>query len=221
MDGRLQIRVKKAERFSFYSHLIGTAASIIGLVVLLSITWGQWDYLIVSLVYGVGVICLFSASSLYHNFKQKENDVSIWRKLDHVAIFIMIAGTYTPIAYIYLDGVWFWSIIGIQWACVVLGLFFKLFYLRAPRVISPILYMIMGWMAVIPILILWQEMPRLSFILMAAGGATYSIGAVIYAIKKPDPFPGIFGFHEIFHIFILGGVVLHYFMVYSVIIVKL
>ena len=218
MDGGLQIRVKKSERFSFYSHLIGIAASVSGLVVLLSITWGQWDYLIVSLIYGFGAICLFSASSLYHTFKQRENDVSIWRKLDHVAIFIMIAGTYTPIAYIYLDGAWFWSIIGVQWTCVVLGLFFKLFYLRAPRVLSPILYMIMGWMAVIPIHILWQEMPWLSFILMAGGGAAYSIGAVIYAIKKPDPFPGIFGFHEIFHIFILGGAVFHYFMVYSVII---
>ena len=218
MDGGIQIRVKKSERFSFYSHLIGTAASVSGLVVLLAITWGQWDYLIVSLVYGFGAICLFSASSLYHTFKQRENDVSIWRKLDHVAIFIMIAGTYTPIAYIYLDGAWFWSIIGVQWTCVVLGLFFKLFYLRAPRVLSPILYMIMGWMAVIPIHILWQEMPRLAFILLADGGVAYSIGAVIYAIKKPDPFPGIFGFHEIFHIFILGGAVFHYFMVYSVII---
>ncbi len=214
---RFQIRIKESERFSFYSHLAGAAAAVIGLAVLLSLTWGQWDYLIVCLVYGIGAICLFSASSLYHIFKQRENDVSIWRKLDHVAIFIMIAGTYTPIAYIYLDGGWFWSIISVQWACVILGVFFKVFYLRAPRIISPVLYLLMGWMAVIPIHILWQEMPRLSFMLLAAGGVAYSIGAVIYAIKKPNPFPRTFGFHDIFHVFILIGGALHFFMIYSVI----
>lgn len=178
-------------------------------------TWEKWDYFAVSLIYSVGAVCLFSASSLYHAFKQKENDINIWRKLDHVAIFIMIAGTYTPIAYIYLDGAWFWSIISVQWACVILGLFFKVFYMRAPRILSPILYLSMGWMAMIPLRILWQEMPGLTFALLAAGGAAYSIGAVIYAIKKPNPFPGVFGFHEIFHIFILAGGVLHFFMVYA------
>jgi len=213
-----QIRIKESERFSFFSHLTGVLASLIGLLILLNTTWGQWGYFIVSLVYGIGVICLFSASSLYHAFKRKENDISAWRKLDHVAIFFMIAGTYTPIAYIYLDGAWFWSIISVQWGCVMLGLFFKVFYLRAPRIISPILYLLMGWMAVIPIHILWQEMPRLAFILLAAGGVAYSIGAVIYARKRPNPFPGIFGFHEIFHIFILIGAAQHFFMIYSVII---
>jgi len=193
-------------------------ASVIGLFALLSITWGQWDYFIVAIVYSAGAICLFSASSLYHAFKQVENDVNIWRKLDHVAIFIMIAGTYTPIAYIYLDGAWFWSIFSIQWACVIVGLFFKVFYMRAPRILSPILYLSMGWIAMIPIHILWQEMSWLSFLLLATGGAAYSIGAVIYAIKKPNPLPRVFGFHEIFHIFILAGGVLHFFMVYSAVI---
>jgi hemolysin III len=142
------------------------------------------------------------------------NDMGIWRKFDHLAIFIMIAGTYTPMAYVYLDGAWFWSIISVQWAGVIAGLFFKVFYLRAPRIISPILYLLMGWMAVIPMNILWHRMSTVSFMLLAAGGLAYSIGAVIYAIKKPNPIPGVFGFHEMFHIFILIGALLHYFMVY-------
>jgi hemolysin III len=181
---------------------------------LLFVTWGRWDYFIVSLVYGLGATSLFLASAMYHAQKQKENDINIWRKLDHVAIFIMIAGTYTPMAYVYLNGAWFWSIFSIQWACVILGLFFKVFYLRAPRILSPILYLLMGWIAVIPMNILWHQMSALSFWLLFGGGAAYSIGAILYAIKKPNPFPGVFGFHEIFHIFILIGAILHYVMVY-------
>jgi len=129
----------------------------------------------------------------------------------------MIAGSYTPISYAYLEGAWFWSVIVIQWFCVVLGLFFKVFYMKAPRILSPILYMLMGWMAVIPLHILWNNMPVATFLLMAAGGLAYSLGAVIYAIKKPNPLSGVFGFHEIFHLLILAGAVLHYLMVYTVI----
>lgn len=208
------IDIKKSERVAAYSHLFGVVASLTGLIILLCVTWGRWDYFLVSLIYGLGAICMFLASGMYHSQKQEENAVNIWRKLDHVAIFIMIAGTYTPMSYIYLEGAWFWSIICVQWACVLAGLFFKVFYLRAPRIIPPILYLLMGWMAIIPINILWHNMSSLSFSLLVGGGVAYSIGAVIYALKKPNPLPGVFGFHEIFHIFILLGALLHYFMVY-------
>jgi hemolysin III len=210
----LEIEIKKSERISCYTHLIGAVASLIGLIVLLCVTAGRWDYFAVSLIYGLGAVCLFMASAMYHAQKQEENAVNIWRKLDHVAIFFMIAGTYTPICYIYLDGAWFWSIMGVQWACVIAGFFFKVFYLRAPRIISPILYLIMGWIAIIPINIFWDQMSTLSFFLLFGGGVAYSIGAILYAIKKPNPVPGVFGFHEIFHIFILLGALLHYFMIY-------
>jgi hemolysin III len=190
---------------------------VFGLFILLSSTWGQWDYFFVCLIYGLGAICLFLASTMYHAKKQEENQINVWRKLDHVAIFFMIAGTYTPIAYFYLEGAWFWSIVGVQWGCALAGLFFKVFYLKAPRVLSPILYLLMGWMAVIPLNILWHQMPTVSFVLLFSGGAAYSIGAVMYAIKKPNPIPGKFGFHEIFHIFILIGAILHFLMIYSAI----
>jgi hemolysin III len=208
------ISIRQSEKVSAYSHFFGAAASVIGLIILLFATWGRWDYFCVSLVYGLGAICMFLASGIYHAQKQEENAINIWRKLDHVDIFIMIAGTYTPLSYAYLEGAWFWSIICMQWACVLAGLFFKVFYLRAPRIISPIIYLLMGWMAVIPINILWHNMSSLSFWLLIGGGVAYSAGAVIYALKKPNPVPGIFGFHEIFHMFILLGAVLHYFMIY-------
>ncbi len=208
------INIRKSEKAASFSHLFGAVASVIGLIVLLYATWGRWDIFFVTLVYGLGAICLFLASGIYHAQKREENAQNIWRKLDHVAIFIMIAGTYTPMCYVYLEGAWFWSIIGVQWGCVLAGLFFKVFYLRAPRIISPILYLLMGWMAVIPMNILWHSMSALSFCLLVGGGVAYSVGAIIYALKKPNPLPGVFGFHEIFHLFILLGAVLHYFMVY-------
>jgi hemolysin III len=208
------INIRHSEKVSAYTHLAGAVLALVGLVVLLAVTWGRWDYFILSLVYGLGALCLFLASGIYHAQKQEENAVNIWRKLDHIAIFIMIAGTYTPMCYAYLSGAWFWSIIGVQWGCVLAGIFFKFFYMRAPRVISPILYLLMGWMAVIPMNILWHNMSGLSFSLLIGGGVAYSIGAIIYALKKPNPVRGVFGFHEIFHVFILLGAVLHYFMVY-------
>jgi len=208
------IAINKAERFSCYSHLIGALAAVVGLVVLLSATWGRWDYLWVCLIYGLGIINLFASSALYHAYKRKENENNIWRKLDHVAIFIMIAATFTPIMYIYTDGVWQWSIILAQWILVGLGVGFKLFYLHAPRILSPVIYMLMGWMAVIPFRQLWFLMTPVSLILLVSGGIAFSIGAAIYTVKKPNPYPGIFGFHEIFHLFILLGALLHFFVVY-------
>lgn len=181
---------------------------------LLFATWGRWDLLLVCLVYGLGVVILFTSSALYHAFKQRESDNTIWRKLDHMAIFIMIAASYTPIMYIYTDGVWRWSIIIIQWVLVGLGICFKMLFLHAPRILSPVIYLLMGWMAVIPFRQLWFLMDSMSVILLISGGISFSIGAVIYSMKKPDPYPGSFGFHEIFHLFILLGASLHFFVVY-------
>ena len=212
--GGIIIGINNPERFSCYSHLTGALASVVGLVVLLFAAWGRWDYVWVCLIYGMGVINLFTSSALYHAFKQRENANNIWRKLDHMAIFIMIAGTYTPIAYIYLDGAWRWSIILIQWTLVALGMGFKISSLRAPRILSPVLYLLMGWLAVSPIRQLWLAMAPLSFVLLASGGIAFSIGAAIYIAKKPNPYPGVFGFHEIFHLFILLGGVLHFLVVY-------
>ena len=170
---------------------------------LLVFTWGRWDYFIISLIYGIGAVNLFTSSSLYHAFKKGENESSIWRKLDHVAIYIMIAGTYTPLAYAYLEGAWLWAILGIQWGLVVAGFFFKLFFVKAPRIVTTSIYLIMGWMVVIFFSQMWQAISVGEFVMLVAGGLSYTVGAVIYALKKPNPFPGIFGFHEIFHIFIL------------------
>lgn len=214
MKNRLHALLSKSEIFSFYSHLSGVIFGLFVLILLVVKTWGIWDHLIVGVVYGLSLISLFAASSTYHALKVIETSSRIWRKLDHIAIFVLIAGTYTPITYIYLDGAWPWVIISSQWVIVACGIIFKFYYIQAPRILSPILYLLMGWMALIPIRVLWKTIPLISVILLVAGGVSYSIGAIIYALKKPNPMPGFFGFHEIFHVFVLMGAVLHFIVVY-------
>jgi hemolysin III len=205
--------INQGERFSHYSHLGGAVAGVAGLVLLVVITWGRWGYFAVSLVFGLAFITLFTFSALYHAYKKRENEINLWRKLDHIAIFIMIAGTYTPVSYVYLYGGWRVAMFVIPWGLALLGVFFKLFWLRAPRVLSPVLYLGMGWMAIMSFKELFQAMPLFNFILLGAGGVAYSIGALIYAFKRPDPVPGLFGFHEIFHAWILVGAILHYMLI--------
>jgi hemolysin III len=113
-------------------------------------------------------------------------------------------------AYAYLGGTWRVSMIAIPWACVFFGIGLKTFYLNAPRVLSPILYTAMGWLCVFSAPLLWDAMPRTGFGLLLAGGIVFSAGAVTYVLKKPNPFPGIFGFHDIFHLTILLGAGLQY-----------
>ncbi len=209
-------KIKNQEDFSFYSHFVGFIAAIVGTVLLLYVSRETVSKSILSIIYGFSVIFLFLASSLYHAFKRKENEVNIFRKLDHFAIFVMIAGTYTPICFIYLTGNLRWAIIIVQWSLVLAGFFFKFFYLKVPRYLYTIIYLIMGWVGIVTIKEFIMVMSKSSIIFLFAGGISYTIGALFYIMKKPIKRLG-FGFHEIFHLFILLGAFLHYLLIYTAI----
>lgn len=145
--------------------------------------------------------------------KKYDGEISIWRKLDHVAIFLMIAGTYTPICFIYLSGYWKWSIIIIEWTLVIGGLFFKFFYLNSPRYLYTTIYILMGWIGIFSITKFIKSMSNIALLFLIGGGISYTIGAIFYIFKKPQ-FNDNFGFHEIFHLFILLGAFFHYLLVY-------
>jgi hemolysin III len=208
--------IKKQEAFNFYSHLVGAIAAVIGTVFLVLVARYSTSALITALIYGISVVFLFIASTLYHAFKKEENEKSLWRRLDRLAIFCMIAGTFTPICYMYLQGTWRWSFIAIQWGLVGFGLISQLFFPRAPRVFYAVLYLVMGWMAVIPLKQILSYMNLAQGILLFAGGVFFSLGGLIYATKRPRLVPGIFSFHELFHIMVLIGGSLHYAMIYVV-----
>jgi len=207
---------QRSDLVNFYSHLLAAVAALAGYIVLLCNSSGSMTNIVLSSIYGLGAIFVFTCSAAYHGQKADEDERNPWRRLDHIAIFFMIAGTYTPISYIYLDGWWRWGIIGAQWLLVILGLVFKLVYIHGPRWLTTVIYVLMGWMLLIPLFWgpLLTTMPLKSLLLLLGGGIAYTLGAVIYAIKKPNPFPGIFGFHEIFHLLVITGAVLHYMVIY-------
>lgn len=207
------MNIPENEKISAITHGAAIPFMVIGTAILVYMSRGNLNLQIVSLIYGISAVLLFTASFLYHCRKSGENDTSIWRKLDHSAIFFLIAGTYTPMCYLYLDGWMRWGILIAQWSLVFSGIIFKLFFINAPRVIGTSIYLIMGWIVIIPISRLVTAMPGDVLFLLTAGGLSYTVGAIIYAIKKPNPIPDRFGFHEIFHIFIIAGAAFHLVMV--------
>ena len=218
-----------SERVNFWTHLGGFLAWIPFTLFLAAVAAGlvrldsgfgllgcsgkpvllRVDLVTVAAVYGLGVMFLFFCSAWYHRNKRAENERSLWRTLDHFAIFVMIAASYTPIIWIWLDDPWRSLALGFQWAVTLVGLAFKVFVHKAPRWIDPVLYVLMGWVAILFIVPLYQKMPLPVFFDLLWGGVWYTAGAVIYALKKPNWKPGVFGFHELFHVFILGGALTH------------
>lgn len=205
--------VNKSELISFYSHALGIIIAIVGLFILIFEASTPIIQLL-SVIYGISVIVLFTASTLYHGLKQQENENSIWRRLDHMAIFIMIAGTYTPVCYIYLDFKTALYIIIAQWVLVIMGIMFKIFFFNAPRVVYTAIYLGMGWMAIIVIKDIITIMDSKSLWYLFLGGVAFTVGALFYMLKWPRKKNGYVGFHEIFHGFILLGAFFHYMMVY-------
>jgi hemolysin III len=207
--------IRAQEAFNFYSHLVGMIAAAVGTFFLILRATESTQLLVTALIYGLSVVFLFLASSLYHAFKKKENELSFWRKMDRFAIFIMIAGSYTPICYFFLDDAWRVPMIAIQWGLVAFGVFSQAFFPRAPRVLFTGIYLVMGWLVVLPIKQVLSSMTEVQQTLLFAGGAAFTIGAVFYAAKRPLIVPGIFSFHELFHVMVLIGAVCHYALIYS------
>ena len=178
------MKVKTQELFNFYSHLAGMIAAVIGTVYLAMVASRSASGLVTALIYGISVVFLFSASSLYHAFKKQENELSFWRRMDRLAIFFMIAGTFTPICYFYLDGAYKWSMIAFQWSLVGVGVISQIFFPRAPRKLYAVIYLFMGWSWLFTIKQILANMSLSQVVLMFSGGAAFTLGGIIYAIKK-------------------------------------
>lgn len=208
--------IRNQEKFNYYSHLAGGIAAIVGTIYLAKLASSSASALITALIYGFSLVFLFSASTLYHIFKKEENELSFWRKMDRLAIFFMIAGTYTPICYFCMEGYWRWTMIAIQWGLVGFGLISQLFFPRAPRALYVLIYIVMGWATLFPLQQVLANMSLVEEVLLFTGGAAFTLGGLIYAVKRPRLVPGVFSFHELFHVMILIGGVLHYAMIYQV-----
>lgn len=164
-------------------------------------------------VYGATMIAAFLASTLLHALKVGDVARRRLRVLDHAAIFLLIAGTYTPVTLVTLrpdhPGL-AWALFGVVWGLALVGIVFKVGWIHAPRWTSTLLYLGLGWLAVAAFGPMVQALPPAGIGWLVAGGVTYSVGAVIYATKRPDPFPKVFGYHEVWHLFVLGGCACHF-----------
>ncbi len=210
------MKVKAQELFNVYSHLAGMIAAVIGTIYLAVIAGDTASGLVTALIYGISVVFLFAASTLYHAFKKEENELSFWRKMDRLAIFFMIAGTFTPVCYFCLDEPYKWYMIAFQWALVGVGVISQIFFPRAPRKIYALIYLSMGWSALFTLRQMLANMSVSQSVFLFLGGVAFTLGGIFYALKRPRIVPGVFSFHELFHIMVLIGGVFHYAMICGV-----
>lgn len=188
-----------------WSHAFAALASVVVTAVLLFQT--RHDGLLFGslLVFGLSMTVLYSVSAIYHIGSWQGRRHSILRALDHANIFMLIAGTYTPICVNVLSGWLRTSVLVLIWTLALAGILGTVLTLRLPRWISTSLYIGLGWVSLITLPELFQQLPWQAVALLVTGGLLYTIGAVIYAFRRPNPLPRVFGFHEIFHLFVIAG----------------
>lgn len=162
-------------------------------------------------IYAASLSALLGTSALYHRVEWKRPDVRRWmRRLDHSMIFFLIAGTYTPFALLVLNGPMADAILAVVWIGAVIGAIVEMVWIEHPKWVAALVYLSLGWVAVLGFPGLWEEMGVAGTLLVAAGGLLYTVGAVVYATQRPNPNPRVFGYHEIFHLFVILAAAAHF-----------
>jgi len=209
---------KLREPVNGLTHLGGALAAFFGNIVLIIISWNGPAKLASVIIYGISLMAMFSASAIYHMAKVKPEILAILRKIDHSAIFLLIAGTYTPFCLNAFTGFWRWGLLIIIWLIAVAGIFLKIFFPNLPRWLHTGVYIIMGWLCMMAAPQMPKVLPVNSIVWLIVGGVTYTVGAIIYATKWLDLVPGKFGFHEIWHVFVILGAAAHFAAIMSMLV---
>ena len=196
------------ERFNSISHLVGAALALAGSVVLIVLAARLGDpWKIVSFsVYGVMLVLLYVFSTLYHSVRGPAK--SVLQKFDHCSIYLLIAGTYTPFALVSLRSTWGWWLFGVIWALALVGIVQEIWWAKGARILSLIIYVLMGWLAMAVVLPLWKALTPAGFAWLAAGGACYTLGIAFYVLDQR-----VRHGHGLWHLFVLGGSICHFFTV--------
>jgi hemolysin III len=198
--------VYHGEKLNTFTHLLGSALAISGLSILVTVAVLQGDpWKVFSFsIYGITLVLLYSLSTIYHGV-QNPRIKAILQKLDHNAIYLLIAGSYTPISLITLRGPWGWTLFGLIWSLALLGVVQELLFGHRTRRPSLVLYVLMGWLVVIAINPLMRAMPTAGLLWLLAGGLVYSMGIYFYIHGER-----VRHFHGVWHLFVLGGSVCHF-----------
>lgn len=203
----MRIQTPLEEQLNAWIHGIGAALGVVGIILLFKYSHTNIVDVFSVIVYGVSIIILFLASTLYHSI-QNENKKHIFRIIDHISIYLLIAGTYTPVTLIMLSESRGWLLFGLVWGIAAFGVILKLFFTGRFEIFSVLLYLVMGWLIVFDFSALVDKMATNGLLLLLAGGLFYTVGIVFYAIEK-IPYN-----HVIWHLFVLGGAICHFFMIF-------
>jgi hemolysin III len=196
------------ERFNSISHLVGAALALAGSVLLIVLAARLGDpWKIVSFsIYGAMLVALYGFSTLYHSVRGRAKD--ILRKFDHCSIYLLIAGSYTPFALVSLRGPWGWSLLGAVWGLGLVGILQEIWFAKGARVLSLVIYVLMGWLALVAVEPLWQALTPAGFAWLVAGGVFYTVGIIFYATDHK-----VRHGHGLWHLFVLAGSICHFFTV--------
>ena len=195
----------KGEWFNSISHLIGAVAALVGLVIVVveaSLQGDPWKIVSFS-VYGATLFSLYTISTLYHSLQGRAK--RIFRKLDHMSIYLLIAGTYTPFTLVTLRGVWGWTIFGIIWSLALFGLVLEALPQKGNRILSMVVYVLMGWLVLVALKPLLAALPTAGVIWLLVGGICYTGGMAFFFFDEK-----VRHFHGIWHLFVLAGSISHY-----------
>lgn len=174
-------------------------------------------YFVSLAIYAASLILLYAASTTYHTFDKSEKINTILKKIDHMMIFVLIAGTYTPVCLLVLDRKVGVPLLALVWGIAIVGILIKAFWVYCPKWVSSVLYIGMGWTCVLAFTQILNSLPRAAFLWLLAGGIIYTVGGIIYALKLPifNNKHKNFGSHEIFHLFVMGGSACHFIVMYA------
>tara|TARA_B100000029_G_C17609576_1_gene969012 strand:+ start:17436 stop:18089 length:654 start_codon:yes stop_codon:yes gene_type:complete len=208
---------KIREPVSAITHFIGMILAIIGFIILFleSTNPAKPWHIIGFSIFGFSMILTYTASTLYHWLNVKPRKIILLKKLDQATIYVLIAATYTPICLIPLRGIWGWSLLCVIWLLAISGVLMRIFWSNFPDWFSVISYLFMGWVIIIASWPLIENVEVRAIVWIISGGLLYTIGAIIHAINKPNPYPEVLGAHEIFHVFVMLGSFSHFWVMYK------
>lgn len=213
----MQITIR--EPGSAITHFIGMMLAVFAstpLLIKAAVSDDSFTAFFAMAVFMLSMIALYGASALYHSVMVKDRILRVFRKIDHMMIFVLIAGSYTPVCLIVLDGRLGYTLLAVVWTIAIVGMLVKVLWITCPKWFSSIIYIAMGWVCLGVFGQLWNTLPHSAFLWLLAGGIIYTVGGVIYALKLPlfNSRHQYFGSHEIFHLFVMGGSVCHFIFMY-------
>ena len=207
---------KENEPLSSLTHFAGFGLSIAGLVLLIVFAsiYARASHVVGVIIFGASLILLYLSSGIYHFISITSPRKKIWQKIDHAMIYVLIAGTYTPLCLVVPQRGWGWSAFGVIWGLAIFGILLKIKWSTFPKILSPIIYLVMGWLLIVfyPIL---SSVPSIGLVWLFLGGVFYTLGTIFFALDKIIPRNRWWGMHEIFHLFVLLGSFAHWWFVFK------